>query len=220
MGKAAGEPGLIKRYDNRKLYDPAARRYVTIDALARRVADGEELRVVEQSTGEDITTQLLAQVVVELIRQRTAQVPREVLARLIRFGMGPAPVAEPPTPQDLASRARDEAERVVGGLVKKGRITLEEALSVRQELGDSLQRLASETQRRLEGHVHGLLELSERESGVSPALAALRRRLLALETHLPGDEAGELKMPPPAKKKGTPPSGARKRSRKARPRSR
>ena len=52
---AAGER-VIKRYENRKLYDPQARRYVTLEGLGELVARGEDVRVVDQKTGEDLTT--------------------------------------------------------------------------------------------------------------------------------------------------------------------
>jgi polyhydroxyalkanoate synthesis repressor PhaR len=212
MGRTASTPGLIKRYDNRKLYDPAGRRHVTLDDLARRIAAGEELKIVEQKTGEDITTQLLAQMVLELIRQRTSRVPQEVLARLVRFSVGPEPIVEPEPRQDAASKASDEAERIVGELVKRGRLTLEEALSLRQELGHSLLRLLTDTQKRLEGHVHGLMELTERESGLSPALASLRKRLLALETHIPLPGTGPRPTKPQRARAGG--TATRKRTRK------
>ena len=80
----------IRRYDNRKLYDAEARRYVTLDELSRLIGGGTEVRVVEQRTGEDITTVVLAQVVLEGIKQRTATIPHQVLSRLIRLGSGPA----------------------------------------------------------------------------------------------------------------------------------
>jgi len=78
----------IRRYDNRKLYDAQARRYVTLDELSRLIGGGTEVRVVEQRTGEDITTVVLAQVVLEGIKQRTATIPHQVLSRLIRLGSG------------------------------------------------------------------------------------------------------------------------------------
>ena len=42
---------VIKRYENRKLYDARARAYVTLADLARVVADGGEIQVVDKTTG-------------------------------------------------------------------------------------------------------------------------------------------------------------------------
>ena len=105
---------VIRRYDNRKLYDAQARRYVTLEELARLVAAGTEVRVVEQRTGEDITTVVLAQVVLEGIKQRTANIPHQVLSRLIRLGSSrTGGLAEWLDPQEASTRARHEAERIV-----------------------------------------------------------------------------------------------------------
>jgi polyhydroxyalkanoate synthesis repressor PhaR len=181
--EAAAQGRLIKRYENRKLYDPAARRYVTIEDLARMVASGEDLRVEDQKTGEDLTTLVLAQVVMEGIRQRTARIPREVLARLIRLGMSPAAVwPHVPGPTEMAGRARQEAERIASGLLSRGRLSIEEALALRQEIAQSVQRLASETQRGLEAKLSGLLEGDA--DAASPALRSLKDKLMALETYL------------------------------------
>jgi polyhydroxyalkanoate synthesis repressor PhaR len=181
-GRHAAGPRLIKRYENRKLYDSKARRHVTLDDLAAMITAGEDLQVVERSTGDDITTAVLAQVIFEGIKQRNAEVPRQVLARLIRFGRrggGEAP-AETAVP-DAAHGARDEAERIVSGLVQRGRLSLEEALALRQEIADSIHRIAGEAQRSLERRVRALIE-SPDDAAVRPALQRLQERLLEAES--------------------------------------
>src|SRR5258706_4052104 len=172
---------LIKRYDNRKLYDPRDKRYVTLEGLARLVADGHELLVHDQKSGADITNTVLAQVILESLRERTAQIPRQVLVRLIRLGMAPLTAAAGRAPSDLAARARDEAEKIAGGLLRRGRLSLEEALALRHEIAATLQQAGADAQRGLEQRFHSLLERSERERGISPALQALKEKLLTLE---------------------------------------
>lgn len=148
---------VIKRYENRKLYDPQARAYVTLGELARRVADGAELHVVDQKTGEDLTTLVLAQVVLEGVKERTADVPRQVLTRLIRLAARPAAAWVEPA-QEAAARARDEAERIAAGLIAQGRLTLDEALAVRHEIAGSVQRLVAEAQHGIESRFRGLFD--------------------------------------------------------------
>lgn len=189
----SGQPRLIRRYGNRKLYDPGARRYVTLEDLAHLVAEGEDIRVVDQDSGDDLTSLVLAQVVLEGIKQRTADVPRQVLLRLIRLGFRSPARSARSVVVDVATRSRSEAERIVGALLSGGRLSLEDALSLRQEIAHSLQRLVGDAQRGLEERIHGLLERTESEGGVSPSLQALRERLLALETYLEEPEPG----PPP-----------------------
>jgi len=174
---------VIKRYDNRKLYDAEARRYVTLGELGRLVVEGAELKVVDQKTGEDLTTLVLAQVILEGIKEKTASIPRQVLARLVRFGLRNA-FADWPRPQEFAGRARREAERIAEGLISRGRLTLEEALNLRQEITGTVQRLVTEAQQGLEGRLRGLLDSTEKEGGVHPALKSLKDRLLSFETYL------------------------------------
>lgn len=185
--KGSSGTRLIKRYENRKLYDTASRRYVTIEALFEMVAQGQDLHVVDRATGDDLTTALLAQAFFEGVKQRTAEVPRHVLSRLIRLGArGDAAAAELPHPAEMAGRARAEAERIVGALVRSGRLSLEEALSLRQDITDTIHRFSSEAQRGVEARIRRLLDLHGRESGVQPAMEALKERLLSFEAYLDG----------------------------------
>ena len=46
---------LIKRYGSRKLYDTSESRYVSLDEVAAFVRDGQDVHVVENKTGDDVT---------------------------------------------------------------------------------------------------------------------------------------------------------------------
>ena len=178
---AAGR--LIRRYDNRKLYDTRERRYVVLGELARIVGQGEDVRVEDQRTGEDLPAVVMAQVILEGVKERTARIPGQVLARLIRLGFGAGGRrARWPEPAQAAAQARQEAERIVAGLLARGRLTLEEGLALRQEITGAVQGLVAEAQRGLEARVQRLLDGSGGE--VQPSLAGLRERLLSLDTHL------------------------------------
>jgi polyhydroxyalkanoate synthesis repressor PhaR len=60
---ALSGPVLIKRYDSRRLYQPDAGRYLTLDDLALMVEDDEAFTVREAATGEDITSSILQQII-------------------------------------------------------------------------------------------------------------------------------------------------------------
>ena len=77
---------IIKRYDNRKLYDPTASSYVSLEDLARLIRQGEEIQVLDNATGEDITSQTLARIITEEGRQGHTPVPSEVLHEMVRWG--------------------------------------------------------------------------------------------------------------------------------------
>jgi polyhydroxyalkanoate synthesis repressor PhaR len=182
---------VIKRYGNRKLYDARAGRHVTLEDVARLVAGGEDVRVVDQASGADLTALTLAQVVLDGVKERTARIPGQVLARLIRYGWTATRSARPEwsAPQ-AAARARGEAERIVGRLLGQGRLTLEEGLALRQEIAGTVQRLVADAQHGVESRVRGLLDKSEREGGVNPSLRALRERLMTFEDALLAPPAG------------------------------
>jgi len=77
---------LIKRYGSRKLYDTEESRYVSLEELGGWIRDGQEIRVVDNATSEDVTAQTLTQVILEEGRRGTALPPTEVLHALIRQG--------------------------------------------------------------------------------------------------------------------------------------
>ncbi len=183
---------LITRYDNRKLYDPQAKRYVTMADLALMIGRGGEVRVEDQKTGEDLTTVVLAQVVLEGLKQRTAQVPRQVLTRLIRFGANGGARAEWTAPHDVAARAQQEAESIVSSLLSRGRLSIEEALALRQEITDSVHRLVTEAQRGIEARLHSLIEKTP-VGDAAASLGTLKERLLAFETYLTGPKPRKAK---------------------------
>jgi polyhydroxyalkanoate synthesis repressor PhaR len=81
-----GRPVLVKKYGNRRLYDTAQSRYITLDELADliRRGEGEDLRVVDAKSGEDLTTATLAQIIVES-RGAARLLPVPILIQLIRM---------------------------------------------------------------------------------------------------------------------------------------
>jgi polyhydroxyalkanoate synthesis repressor PhaR len=178
VNRKPAAPRTIKRYGNRKLYDPAARRYVTLQQLARLVAQGQDLRVLDQRSGEDLTNLTLAQALLESVRQGASRIPRQVLTRLIRIAAVPAADwGEWPEPEDAASRARRETERLVARLLGTGRLSLDDAVALRHDLTEIVHRLVSEAQAGVEARLRGLL--SRGEEAAERSLGALRGRLEA-----------------------------------------
>jgi len=77
---------LIKRYGSRKLYDTEESRYVSLDDIAGWVREGQEIRVVDNATSDDVTAQTLSQVILEQSRRGEDVPPSELLHELIRRG--------------------------------------------------------------------------------------------------------------------------------------
>jgi polyhydroxyalkanoate synthesis repressor PhaR len=76
---------LIKRYANRKLYNTETSRYITLKGIAELIEGGEEVRVVDNETGEDITSIALSQILVDNERSK-GPVSGSVLTELISRG--------------------------------------------------------------------------------------------------------------------------------------
>ena len=70
----------IKKYANRRLYDTESSTYVTLDRLAQMVRDGRDFEVLDAKTGEDITHQVLTQIIVE---EGSTMLPVNFLRQLI-----------------------------------------------------------------------------------------------------------------------------------------
>lgn len=77
---------LIKRYNNRKLYNTFSRCYVTLEDIADYIAKGNIVRVIDHESGQDLTTMILAQVIVDQERRLGGLIPKALLTRLIRIG--------------------------------------------------------------------------------------------------------------------------------------
>jgi polyhydroxyalkanoate synthesis repressor PhaR len=82
MAKANGKV-TIKKYANRRLYDTESSTYITLDRLAEMVREGREFEVVEAKTGEDITRQVLTQIIVDEEARGTTMLPVNFLKQLI-----------------------------------------------------------------------------------------------------------------------------------------
>jgi polyhydroxyalkanoate synthesis repressor PhaR len=77
---------MIKRYGSRKLYDTEESRYVSLEEIGAWVRQGQEIRVVDNQTNDDVTAQTLTQVILEEGRKGTSFPPSELLHELIRRG--------------------------------------------------------------------------------------------------------------------------------------
>ena len=77
------QPTTIKKYANRRLYDTESSAYITLDRLAHMVREGREFEVVDAKTGEDITRQVLTQIIVDEEARGSTMLPINFLKQLI-----------------------------------------------------------------------------------------------------------------------------------------
>lgn len=85
--KATKPPGpvVIKKYANRRLYDTESSAYITLEDLCDRVKEGREFIVVDAKTGQDLTRQVLTQIIFEQETKGLQLLPVDFLRSVIRF---------------------------------------------------------------------------------------------------------------------------------------
>ncbi|HJS21392.1 MAG TPA: polyhydroxyalkanoate synthesis repressor PhaR [Steroidobacteraceae bacterium] len=75
----------IKKYANRRLYDPTLSRHVTLEDIRALIVQGEKIRVVEDKTGEDITRLILLHVIAEQEQFGQPMLSTPLLESIIRL---------------------------------------------------------------------------------------------------------------------------------------
>lgn len=85
MSDDKSDPIVIKKYANRRLYNTASSAYVTLDDLSQMVKDGSDFVVHDAKSGENITRQVLTQIIFEEEAKGENLLPIDFLRQLIRF---------------------------------------------------------------------------------------------------------------------------------------
>ncbi|QLQ12428.1 MAG: polyhydroxyalkanoate synthesis repressor PhaR [Brevundimonas sp.] len=80
-----GDTVVIKKYANRRLYNTATSAYVTLDDLAQMVRDGVDFVVYDAKSNEDLTRQILTQIIFEQENRGEALLPVKFLRQLIGY---------------------------------------------------------------------------------------------------------------------------------------
>ena len=83
MKKRSAPTLIIKKYENRRLYNTLTSQYINQDQVAQLVRDGYDVRVVDAATGEDLTRLILAQIVLDDAKTPDSAFPIEVLRQMI-----------------------------------------------------------------------------------------------------------------------------------------
>jgi polyhydroxyalkanoate synthesis repressor PhaR len=76
---------VIRKYSNRRLYDPETSGHVTLDQVRDMIVAGERVRVEDAKTGEDLTRSILLQIIVEREEAGRPLLSASLLEQLIRF---------------------------------------------------------------------------------------------------------------------------------------
>lgn len=74
---------VIKKYENRRLYDTEGSRYVNLDEVAAMIRAGRDVQILDAKSNEDLTRSILTQIIVEESRGGEAGLPLELLRQMI-----------------------------------------------------------------------------------------------------------------------------------------
>ncbi len=77
---------LLKKYTNRRLYDTEKSAYVTMDDVLEVIRNGRRIQVTDAKTGEDVTSSILTQIVLEEARKKKYLLPPPLLYLIIQYG--------------------------------------------------------------------------------------------------------------------------------------
>jgi polyhydroxyalkanoate synthesis repressor PhaR len=181
---AASQVRLIKRYGNRKLYDVEASRYVTLDGIRALVQNGDDVRVVDNDSGEDLTRLTLAQIIYEAEKKNggSGSLSLPLLRRLVQFGDEAV--------RDLrrgVERGREALESVregVQGLVGSRGKAKKGGGSLLEELLEAPQRTLDDLQHRIDAQVRQSVERVASHPALRNELKRIEQSLRQLEERL------------------------------------
>jgi polyhydroxyalkanoate synthesis repressor PhaR len=100
---------IIKRYANRKLYDTEHSRYVTLDQISEMIRNGDDVKIVDNKTKEDLTTVTLAQIIFEEEKKQRSFLPLAAMRNIIQSGGEWFAEAQRRVQSILPGKRKDEA---------------------------------------------------------------------------------------------------------------
>ncbi|TGK33286.1 polyhydroxyalkanoate biosynthesis repressor PhaR [Leptospira gomenensis] len=145
---------VLKRYANRRLYDPETSKTITLEDVAEMIINGEEIRVIDNLSGSDITPKILGQTFLKVsLGQRNEEFSNFMLSALIRE-----------TGKDISSLfgrlvlggiganylTRDRLEKILQSMISLGELKLETATEYRDDLLTHMASRASENKLRIQ----------------------------------------------------------------------
>lgn len=191
MGPAPGDamPRIIKRYSNRKLYDTEDKRYITLEQIQQLVQDGQDIKVVENQTGEDLTTVTLSQILLEQEKRKEGKLPKSFFMDLVqRSSSTVVDFMRKNVLQyfDSSLLSEEQLSENVDQLVKAGEIPQDEAKQLKDEIKSRTQTFKQRLDELVERRVQDVL--SKLNIPTKAELDRLNQRLDELTKKLEAEE--------------------------------
>ena len=135
---------VIKKYANRKLYDTKEKKYINLAGISRLIREGEEIKVIDNQTKEDITSLILAQIIVEQEKTKKIMLP-SILSPLKILKIGGEDMFKLGRKMflgglGLASLTKERANEIAQELIKKGELSQTESKEFVMDLMDKAEK--------------------------------------------------------------------------------
>ena len=179
----------IKKYANRKLYDTTEKKYISLDQLAALIKAGEEISIVDNRSGEDITSAIVSQLLARDKKEDDTEVPSSILIQLLRRGGG--------TVVDYAKKyatifqsamtmAEDEIDKLVSLMVKDKELSESEGSRLKKEIsnyGENLKKWIVDNIDQRIREVLNMMNLATKEQVIelTAKIDALKKQVVKLE---------------------------------------
>lgn len=163
---------IIKRYSNRKLYDTERSTYITLDEIRDMVRDGEDIRIIDNSTKEDLTNVTLAQIIFEQEKAHKRLLPLASLRYIIQQS-GEDIINKIQAP---VTQFRDEVKRTADVLEGGGKAV--------RDFIDSTQRSLDEMQARIDDRMRDAVDQLTHVPEMQREITSLTLRVTSLEASI------------------------------------
>lgn len=164
---------LIKRYANRKLYDTDRSCYVTLDEIREMVKAGDDLKIIDNRSGDDLTSVTLTQILYEEQKKASSSanpvLPLNALRGIIQSG------------GSILSRLGSPVTKMGDDLKRRAGRLEEGSQNAVREFLDGAQRTLDETQQQLNDRVRDALSVVSGGDRKAQETEALEARIQTLE---------------------------------------
>ena len=171
---------IVKRYQNRKLYDTQNSTYVTLEDIGVMVHKGEDVRVIDNKTKEDLTSITLTQIIFEEEKRKKSLLPLNALKNIIRGGGDALKEFIAKTSgsvQNTLSQAKDGAGSIYD---KLGNALSPPDDNIIKEVFHKTQSLSKNIEDKIKDTVDSLTHVN----GLQQEIRKLRQRIMYLEKKL------------------------------------
>lgn len=182
--KTKESPRIIKRYSNRKLYDTFESRYVTLDQIANMVKNREELRIIDNNNGNDLTEVTLAQIIFEEQKKQSIRMPLELLQEAIRSGGSAFTEFLKRHATPSVQIIKEEVERKVDHFIHKSETTVEDATRQARDYFTMAQRSLDDLLVKLDERFHTVVDSASSFGFIKEQLSTLKMKIEELESKI------------------------------------